>query len=128
SNGQVVTYANSGGSAIGGLVSGTKYAVHVLTSTTLQLIPAIDLTSAGTGVQTLNGALTIGSVDTANDIITTAFNHGFANGQTITYSSTGTPIGGLVSGQQYQVQVVSPNSLKLTPAINLTSTPSTSTA
>ena len=37
-----------------------------------------------------NGALTISSMDAATDTITTAFNHGLANGQVVKYTTSGT--------------------------------------
>jgi hypothetical protein len=56
---------------------------------------------------------TVASVDTINDQITTAFPHGFTDGEYIQYTTTGTAIGGLASTAFYYVRVISPTIIQL---------------
>src|SRR5207249_3615628 len=85
------------------------------------------------GTQTLTAvgggtAFTINGVTAGTDILTTALPHGFVTGQLVTYSAT-SPIGGLVSGQIYQVQAItgSTTTLKLFAIVDLATSTGTAT-
>ncbi len=87
------------------------------------------------GTITQNGA-TVGSsgattsftiVDTINDRITTAFPHGFTDGEYVNYTVvTGTATGGLVDTQFYYVRVISPTILELYSKVTYVTSPSPS--
>src|SRR5262249_50680589 len=107
-NGQLVVY-NTTGTAFGGQVSGEQYAVVALTATTLKIVhnAAIDLTSTGSGTNTLttaSGPITVTGYNSATGVISTnPTPHGFFTGQAITFTSTG-GLDSLISNFQYIVQ------------------------
>src|SRR5205823_1324856 len=121
----------SAGNPISGLQDDFHYLAQVLNPTTFRLTPFIGISSSPTpfGTQRLTplaggSAVNISSVDTTNGEITTATNHGFNNGDIVTYTSPGsTDIGGLVDGQTYAVQVQTNRIVRLIPAVDLTTNP-----
>lgn len=56
---------------------------------------------------------TISSVDTGTDIATLADATAFSNGDKVTYTTSGTPIGGLTSGSTYYISSKSGSTVKL---------------
>src|SRR5439155_24465317 len=103
---------------IGGLINGQIYQVLALSPNTFSLSAVVDLTtSTGTATNTLTGtgaAISISAIDTVNDIITTAINHGLTDGQTVIYNNSGgSSVPGLIGGTEYRVQVLSATMLKL---------------
>ncbi len=75
--------------------------------------------SAATAVTT--SAPPAGTTEPANSIVIP--NHGFTNGEAVIYNANGgTPIGGLVDGATYYVDVIDANTIQLSlaPALDLT--------
>ena len=107
SNGNAVVYT-AGSTPISGLTNGNTYYVISSATNTLQLAATsggtkINLTSAG------NGSFTY--MPSSNAI--TANGHGFVENEAITYSTTGTPIGGLISGNTYYATSINTNTFQL---------------
>ena len=117
----IVYNAGSNNTAVGNLVSGTTYYVILgPSSTKIKLATSfanalagttISLTSAGTGFQTFTvGKPTFdgsASVDSTANTIDLGAYYGLQTGQGITYNAgSGTPIGGLISGETYYVILV----------------------
>jgi hypothetical protein len=118
-NGDQVVYSDGGAdAAIGGLVDGNVYYVHVINPTTVALVedPAdaasginrVDLDPTGTVGDTFNLGHTIDPaaavIDSANSI-NLGYAHSFQLGQAVVYrmGTGGTPIGGLEDGHTYYV-------------------------
>jgi flagellin-like hook-associated protein FlgL len=110
----VIYDGNAGGSNIGGLTVGSTYKVHLVNgNNSFQLLDAsgnyVATTSFGTGTPLFRNADQLPYVQT--DTITIA-NHGFQNGDAITYSSAN-PITNLSNNGTYYVRDVSGNEFKL---------------
>ena len=134
STGQAVVYSNGGGTSVGGLTSGTTYFIIKRDNSIVRLAStaanaaagtAVNLTTVGTGTQTL----TVAALNLATDTITIP-GHGFLQGELVQYDSQGqTAITGLTTATPYYIIFVNGDNLRLatTPenavagtAINLT--------
>jgi flagellin-like hook-associated protein FlgL len=107
-NGNPIYYSTTG-AAIGGLTSGTTYYAKSVTTNTFQLSTtsngsAIALSGLSSGTQNFTNMAS--STITANG-------HGFATNEAITYSTAGTPIGGLTSGNTYYAISPTTNTFQL---------------
>jgi VCBS repeat-containing protein len=121
-NGERLIYrSGESGTPIGGLIDGETYAVIVVDRDTIQLtrVASIDLDNRGTndnGIQSLHKTAIkefVPVVDVDNEAIEIA-NHGFTNGQILTYvSQSEQSIGGLTSGNDYLVEYLDLNSFRL---------------
>ncbi|EXI79545.1 MAG: hypothetical protein AW10_02278 [Candidatus Accumulibacter appositus] len=136
--GEVVTYSSDDGEPIGGLISGGAYAVIVVDADHLRLAAvsapsqALPLNSRGsTGFGTHSLAVVRGeadddaywvpfnptllpAVDAASDTLWIQGEHGFKNGERVTYlTGGGAAIGGLQDGQDYFVIVTGASSFQL---------------
>jgi hypothetical protein len=131
-NGQAVTYTSTG-APIGGLLNDHTYYVIKLDDTNFQLSATVDgngnpgapITldpSVATGLQSIGtlGSSNVytfqarSSIDTTTDTINFGLNDGYETGDTVTYRSTGAPIGGLTNGADYYVVAVNPTTIGLT--------------
>ena len=128
SSGDILRYSSGGDSAIGGLIDGEDYEVERLNGDEIQLRTVggeiIDL-AAGASIDQLHSLtvrelsverselLPVDDLDLdANTIL--ARGHGFSSGDEVRYQSKGdTAIGGLVSGETYEVVVVDGDNLRL---------------
>jgi len=110
-DGDIVNYASSPNTPIGGLLQGESYFVKVLDANTIELYNRYDLdpgtkvsfTTSSTGTH----ALIIKHVDTRKDRIY-APSHGYTTGQAFRFVSTNPPTG-MVSGNYYFVGSVTAN-------------------
>ncbi|MEL6164250.1 MAG: hypothetical protein AAFR37_10990, partial [Cyanobacteria bacterium J06628_3] len=123
-DGQKVVYSSDGSNTIGGLVDNQEYFVTVVDDTTIQLTSTnngqtINLTSASEGIHQLREVIDFTAtnsikVDTQNELIIFDNPHGFTNISRVRYDSgDNQPIGGLIDGEDYTVQVVDDNTVKL---------------
>lgn len=130
-NGEAVTYSTTG-NPIGGLSNAAIYYVIVVNSNTIELAATAATAYAGPanaiafdpmlagGEQSLvpvqmpvmAASFNPSAVRGAGSTFTLA-NHGFVTGEAVTYTSTGSPIEGLVSGTIYYVIVVDSNTIRL---------------
>jgi hypothetical protein len=133
--GQAVRYSNGGGTTIGGLTNDNTYYIIkvdnsiVRLSSSPTLSPIINLTSVGTGTQ----SLVITSLDFTDNSITLP-GHGFLQGELVQYDSRGqTVVNGLTTATPYYVIFINGDKIKLatTPenaiagtAVDLISSPS----
>ncbi len=103
--GDTVTFSQNGNAPIGGLTDGRDCPVIAVNPTTVQL-----------GV-TFNDT----DVNTTNDTINFPTPVGLQTGDMVVYEANGTtPVGGLVSGDTYEVLVLTPESIKLVdPAVGI---------
>ncbi len=76
------------------------------------VLESINITNSGSGYQNKKLTTVQGGISTSKNSINID-RHGYANGEIITYESTGTEIGGLSSSNQYKVIVVDNNNFKL---------------
>ena len=114
-NGDVVNYASSPNTPIGGLLQGESYFVKVIDANTIELYSRYDLapatkvtfTSSSTGTH----ALIINNVDTRKDRIY-APDHGFTNGQAFRFVSANPPTG-MANGAYYYAGTVSQNTFSV---------------
>jgi len=114
-DGDVVNYASSPNTPIGGLLQGESYFVKVIDANTIELYNRYDLepgqkvtfTSSSTGTH----ALIINNVDTRKDRIY-AQDHGFTNGQAFRFVSSNPPTG-MASGSYYYAGTVSQNTFSV---------------
>ena len=136
--GEVVTYGSEDADPMGGLSSGGQYAVIVIDANHLQLADVSDpsvplpLTSRGSmgfgthSLSAVRGApdsdaywvafnpTLLPAVDEAADTIWMQGEHGFKNGESITYlTAGGQAIGGLQDGQDYFVVVTGASTFQL---------------
>ena len=125
---QVVYTAPAGSPAITGLTSGATYTVNVLDDSDFQLLGSngqvIQISQGGalgyhSFVSLASGAgiqLNLAAINAARNEITIA-NHGFTEGQAVTYGNLtgadGTDISNLGVGTQYYVHVVDANNIQL---------------
>ena len=137
-----VIYSSQGQAAIGGLVDGSTYFVRPISQNQVKLYytetdtTEIDLTSSSIGNHLFtaiakknkirnitvtnpgsnykNSKTVISSVgiNTANDTITIP-NHTFVDKDIISYSTDGTPVGGISTTQNYYVKKLDQNTIKL---------------
>jgi hypothetical protein len=129
-DGDLVTYTANGNAPITGLTDGTTYTVHVVDASDFQLLdgngnPIAISQDNALGVQTFTdvsqstpvvATLDLSQVDvTNNDLVIEG--HGFADGQTVTYSTLATyptdTVGALNSAQQYVVANATPDTFQL---------------
>src|SRR5262249_8437261 len=103
--GQVVTYQSQGGTPIGGLTDGHKYAVIVPVG------PGIDSARSLQLGTIFDGA----TVDTSRDELKFAGAHNLSTGDRVYYfpAAGSTGIGGLISGHLYTVNVIDSTTIKL---------------
>ena len=137
--GQAVVYSNGGGTTVGGLTPGNTYFVIKRDNSIIRLASsaanaaasppvAVNLTSVGTGTQTL----TVTALNFTTDTITIPA-HGFLQGELVQYDSQGqTVINGLTTATPYYIIFVDGDNIKLatTPenaiagtAVNITASP-----
>ena len=108
-DGEEIGYQNGGGVSIGGLTSGRKYKVELISSTVVQIGDTFASASA---------------IDAVNHTITFASPTDFASGDQVVYDTTsraglgGASIVGLQPGQTYYVRVISPTVIQLTPSLD----------
>jgi hypothetical protein len=138
SDGEALVYRSTGAS-MGGLTSGNIYYAVLVDPTTIGLsaAPPVPLNAiAATGIQTLSpvsgqGAIsfsaTAATVDSAAATIDFGTADGFTTGEAVVYQTSGTPIGGLESGQTYYVVVINSNTISLLPSSLIPLDPSTAT-
>jgi hypothetical protein len=115
-SGQAVRYqVGSGNDPIGGLVDGTTYYVIRVDNSLIRLspnptlTPIVNLTSVGTGTQTI----VITSLNFTTNVITLP-SHGFTQGELVEYDSKGqTEISGLTTATPYYVIFVDGDNIKL---------------
>ncbi|MCT4609255.1 MAG: LEPR-XLL domain-containing protein, partial [Pelagimonas sp.] len=104
---------NPGASAIGGLKSGTSYYVDYIDSNTYRLLSSSPTAVQLDGSTAQEGAVhalskvedvlgQLGAVDPATNLISLV-NHGFENGDLVTYTAGGTVLAGLQQGLTYTV-------------------------
>ena len=103
-DGTEVIYDNMGNASVPGMVTGTTYYVFQKSQNYFKLATTI------TGWST--GAITVTSVNTTTNVLTTATNHGFTTGKAVQYLS-GTPLGGLTNGGWFWVRVVTATTFTL---------------
>lgn len=95
-------------------------------SGTLYLQNFSTVTQQAVTLSTSGPVATVASVDTVNDRITTAFAHGFTDGEYIQYTTTGTAIGGLASTAFYYIRVISPTIIELYSKVTYVTSPAPS--
>ncbi len=98
--GNIVTYAQNGNPAIGGLTDGQVYQVIPVpgSANTIKLGPSFDAAS----------------VNTVDDTIVFPSDDDLQTGDLVIYeNNSGTPIGGLTPGELYKVLVIDPETIKL---------------
>jgi hypothetical protein len=133
--GQAVVYSSGGGSAVGGLTSGSTYFIIKRDSSIVRLASSAANATAGTAVNLTSTpvsgthTLTVTALNLSTDTITIP-GHGFLQGELIQYDSQGqTAITGLTTATPYYIIFVNGDNIKLatTPenaiagtAINLT--------
>ncbi len=128
--GEMLTYTNQGSAAIGGLTSGISYYAIVVDANTIQLAATQADAYAGAALS-LDGSVAAGDQTLAPSPIAlaaltgyaspifdpgstiTLADVGFVTGEAVTYSTTGTAIGGLASGSTYYVIAVDGNTIRL---------------
>ncbi len=98
--GDTVTYSQNGNPPIGGLTEGSVYPVIATSGNTLQL-----------GV-----SFPAASVDIENDTINFSSPDNLQSGELVVYEPYYAIIGGLTAGSTYEVNVITPTSIKLLPA------------
>ena len=114
--GDTVTYSAQGHTAIGGLIDGQTYGVIFVSPTILKLGASYTVNPSTPGV----------GVNLTNDTITFASPDNLHEGDFVVYNSTGqnaVDIGGLVSGNRYQVHVVNATTIRLIDPSNLPAVP-----
>ena len=90
----------------------------------LQNFSTVTQQAVTTGISGL--VATVASVDTVNDRITTAFAHGFTDGEYIQYTTTGTAIGGIAGTAFYYIRVISPTIIELYSRVTYVTSPAPS--
>jgi hypothetical protein len=113
--GSRVVYSSGGGTAIGGLTSGTSYFALRIDNNIIKLSTnkegsaLVNLSTLGTG----NHTLTTNQLNLADNQISIPA-HGFSGGELVQYDSVGqTPVGGLSSGSPYYIILIDGDNIKL---------------
>jgi len=119
--GTAVIYDNGGETDIGGLTDGNTY--YVVASDRNGKILQLATNADGTGIIDLDPSTTTGShrlyeasTATSTEVITFDTDHGWSDGDLVTYVSDGDAVGGLEDGEEYYVVLdgdTSDSSLKL---------------
>lgn len=76
------------------------------------VLASINVEDSGVGYQNRKTAATSSGISTSTDSITIQ-NHGYSSGEILTYSTSGTPIGGLSNNSNYYVTKVDENIFRL---------------
>ena len=77
-----------------------------------QVLESINITNGGSGYANKKLSVNTTGINTATNAVNIK-NHGYKNGEIVTYSSTGTEMSGLSSSNQYQIIVVDANHFQL---------------